>query len=317
MKRSGHETETGKNAAVVLRAVTISKRYPTGSGWVEALRGVSLTLSTGEVFSLLGPNGAGKTTTVKILAGLIEPDGGAVEHPSEGEVVWLGAVLEGNRNLYWRLAALENLVYFGTLRGLTPKDARRRGRLLLDRVGMAEQSSQTVGTLSRGQQQRVALAAALVHDPPVLFLDEPTLGVDIEAQRVIGDLLVELKNAGKAILLTTHNLEFAEGVSDRVAIMLNGAIAVEGATRSILSDHPRAAYRIELAEPLPRDGDRANRVQQFGAVVEGNVVQVVGKNALWEVLRILDPLPLEKVERESLSLAELFWRTLERAKEAR
>lgn len=317
MKPPNYDNETVEHATGALYANGISKRYRKGREWVKALKRVSLKLAFGEVFSLLGPNGAGKTTTVKILAGLIEPDSGIVEYPTPGKVVWAGAVLEGNRNLYWRLTALENLVYFGTLRGLTPKDARDRGELLLGRVGMVEKARQTVGTLSRGQQQRVALATALVHDPPVLFLDEPTLGVDIEAQRVIGDLLVDLKNAGKAVLLTTHNLEFAERVSDRVAILLNGAIALEGATRSVLSNTPRASYRIELAEPVPDDNDRLYRIQQYQAAVEGNVIQVVGKDALWKVLRILDPLPLEKVERESLSLAGLFWRTLEKAREAK
>jgi len=317
MKQSGRNNDVNNHPAIVLRANSISKRYPRGQGWVDALKQISLTLSVGEVFSLLGPNGAGKTTTVKILAGLIEPDTGVVERPSEADVVWVGAVLEGNRNLYWRLTALENLIYFGTLRGLTSKDAVERGGLLLDRIGMAEKASQTVGTLSRGQQQRVALAAALVHDPPVLFLDEPTLGVDIEAQRVIGSLIVDLKNAGKAILLTTHNLEFAEGVSDRVAIILSGTIAVDGDTRNILNDHPRTSYRIELMEPIPSDSNRLNLIQQYEAVVEGAVIQVIGRDTLWEVLRILDPLPLEKVERESLSLSGLFWRTLEKAKEGK
>ena len=293
----------------VLLAHSLRKRYPKGKGWIEALRGVSLELFPGEILFVLGPNGAGKTTLVKILAGLIEPDGGRVEVRVDGRPTWLGVVLEGSRNLYWRLSALENLIYFGTLRGLTPKEAKRRGLELLETVGIPDKAHQTVGTLSRGQQQRTALAAALVHDPPVLFLDEPTLGVDLEAQEAIRSLLLRLKEEGKAILLTTHQLDLAEAVADRVILLLEGEVALEGRTQEVLQGSPRAIYKVELGVPLEGDA-RLERLLAMGAEVEGKVVRVVGEENLWEVLRILDPLPLERVERESLSLAGLFWRVL-------
>lgn len=222
----------------ILLAHDLRKRYPQGRGWIEALKGVSLELFRGEILTLLGPNGAGKTTLVKVLAGLVEPNGGKVEARVKGRRVWMGAVLEGNRNLYWRLTSLENLIYFGTLRGLTPKEARQRGLELLEAVKLSDKAHQTVGTLSRGQQQRAALAAALTHDPSVLFLDEPTLGVDLEAQEAIRSWLLRLKNDGKAILLTTHQLDLAEVVADRVAILLEGQVALEGRTREVLEGSP-------------------------------------------------------------------------------
>jgi ABC-2 type transport system ATP-binding protein len=294
----------------LLQAHHLRKRYPKGRGWLEALKGVSLGLYPGEILTLLGPNGAGKTTTVKILAGLVEPDEGRVEVRTDGPRTWLGAVLEGSRNLYWRLSALENLIYFGTLRGLSPKEARRRGLELLQAVGLQDKAHQAVGTLSRGQQQRTALAAALVHDPPVLFLDEPTLGVDLEAQEAIRAWLLRLKEEGKAILLTTHQLELAEALADRVTILLEGQVALEGRTREVLAGSPRAVYRVELGLPLEEGDSRRTRLPALGVEVEGKVVRVVGEETLWEALRILDPLPLERVERESLSLAGLFWRVL-------
>lgn len=302
--------QTPDPSRAILQAHDLRKRYPKGKGWLEALKGVSLGLYPREILTLLGPNGAGKTTAVKILAGLVEPDGGRVEVQAEGKRTWMGAVLEGSRNLYWRLSALENLIYFGTLRGLTPKEARRRGLELLETVGLEGKAHQTVGTLSRGQQQRAALAAALVHDPPVLFLDEPTLGVDLEAQEAIRAWLLRLKEEGKAILLTTHQLDLAEAVADRVAILLEGEVALEGRTQEVLKGSPRAVYRIELGLTLEVGDSRLAQLQALGAEVEGKVVRVVGEETLWEVLRILDPLPLERVERESLSLAGLFWRVL-------
>ncbi|RIH90441.1 ABC transporter ATP-binding protein NatA [Calidithermus terrae] len=302
--------QTPDPSRAILQAHDLHKRYPKGKGWLEALKGVSLGLYPREILTLLGPNGAGKTTAVKILAGLVEPDGGRVEVQVEGKRTWMGAVLEGSRNLYWRLSALENLIYFGTLRGLNPKEARRRGLELLETVGLEGKAHQTVGTLSRGQQQRTALAAALVHDPPVLFLDEPTLGVDLEAQEAIRAWLLRLKEEGKAILLTTHQLDLAEAVADRVAILLEGEVALEGRTQEVLKGSPRAVYRIELGLTLGIGDSRLAQLQALGAEVEGKVVRVVGEETLWEVLRILDPLPLERVEQESLSLAGLFWRVL-------
>lgn len=302
--------QTPDPSRAVLQVHDLHKRYPKGKGWLEALKGVSLGLYPREILTLLGPNGAGKTTAVKILAGLVEPDGGRVEVQVEGKRTWMGAVLEGSRNLYWRLSALENLIYFGTLRGLNPKEARRRGLELLETVGLEGKAHQTVGTLSRGQQQRTALAAALVHDPPVLFLDEPTLGLDLEAQEAIRAWLLRLKEEGKAILLTTHQLDLAEAVADRVAILLEGEVALEGRTQEVLRGSPRAVYRIELGLTLGIGDSRLAQLQALGAEVEGKVVRVVGEETLWEVLRILDPLPLERVEQESLSLAGLFWRVL-------
>lgn len=166
----------------------------------------------------------------------------------------MGAVLEGSRNLYWRLSPLENLIYFGTLRGLTPKEARGRGLRLLERVGLGDKAHQTVGTLSRGQQQRAALAAALVHDPPVLFLDEPTLEVDLEAQEAIRSWLLQLKAEGKAILLTTHQLDLAQALADGVVILLEGEVALEGRTQEVLQGSPRAPTGWSLPGPWRMGG---------------------------------------------------------------
>ncbi|GIW33346.1 ABC transporter ATP-binding protein [Meiothermus sp.] len=296
--------------APVLEAHQLHKRYPKGKGWQEALKGISLKLFQGEILTLLGPNGAGKTTLVKILAGLVEPDGGQISLPQVERRTWLGAVLEGNRNLYWRLSILENLVYFGVLRGLSPKQARQRGLEFLEAVGLLDKANQIVGTLSRGQQQRAALVVALVHDPPILFLDEPTLGVDLEAQEAISTWILQLKNDGKSILLTTHQMDLAEALADRVAILLDGVLALEGKKQAVLQGSPGDPYRLELQTPLEEGDPRLAKLWACGAEVEGAAVRVVGEEVLWEVLRILDPLPLERVERESLSLEGLFWRML-------
>ncbi|BCZ90719.1 multidrug ABC transporter ATP-binding protein [Thermus scotoductus] len=295
----------------LVSARNLYKRYPKGrNGWIEALRGVSLELYRGEILAVLGPNGSGKTTLIKILAGLLEQDQGVVElKAAHVNKTWVGAVLEGSRNLYWRLSPLENMVYFGVLRGLTAKEARQRGMELLEKIGLEDKAHQILGKLSRGQQQRVALAVALLHDAPVLFLDEPTLGVDLEAQEAIRTWLLQLKRDGKGILLTTHQLDFAESVADRVSILIEGEVVLEGRTQEVLKGSPRAVYRVELALPL-QDGLRLEKLRSLGAEVEDRVIRVVGEETLWMVLKVLDPTPLRRVEQESLSLAGLFWQVL-------
>jgi len=149
----------------------------------------------------------------------------------------------------------------------------------------------------------------LLHDAPVLFLDEPTLGVDLEAQEAIRTWLLQLKRDGKGILLTTHQLDFAESVADRVSILIEGEVVLEGRTQEVLKGSPRAVYRVELALPL-QDGLRLEKLRSLGAEVEDRVIRVVGEETLWMVLKVLDPTPLRRVEQESLSLAGLFWQVL-------
>ena len=217
----------------ILEAQTLKKSYPIKGQAVLAVRDVSLNIAAGEVLAFLGPNGAGKTTTIKMIAGLILPDAGWVRiagrnpHQDAKALRSLGAVLEGNRNLYWRLTAAENLEYFGVLRGLSRRVARQRGQTLLERFELTEKRTTVVQALSRGMQQKLAIAVSLIHDPQLLLLDEPTLGLDVEATQTVKTLVREIAAEGRAILLTTHQLDIAEELSDRVAIINQGKIVAE------------------------------------------------------------------------------------------
>lgn len=200
----------------VLEAYHLRKTYRYQGKLIEAVRDVSLNIAAKEVLAFLGPNGAGKTTTIKMIAGLILPDGGEVRiagrnpHRDSQAIRMLGAVLEGNRNLYWRLTPEENLEYFGVLRGLSGSVARRRSQELLERFDLLPKRRTTVQTLSRGMQQKLAIAVALMHQPQLLLLDEPTLGLDVEATENVKSLVREIAREGCAILLTTHQLNIAE-----------------------------------------------------------------------------------------------------------
>ena len=205
---------------------------------IEALRGVSFTVRWGEVFGLLGPNGAGKTTTVKILSTLLLPDEGeatvagysVVSEPVEVRER-IGVVRSVERGFFLKLTGRENLRYFGMLRGLRGRQLDEAIERSIKLVGLDELGAENklYEEYSLGMKARLALARALLHDPPVLILDEPTLGLDPPSARRIRELLVRLaRENGKAILITTHNMFEAEMICDRVAIISEGRIAAIG-----------------------------------------------------------------------------------------
>lgn len=294
----------------VLEVQHLRKAYRQRGKVTEAVRDVSLTITAQQVLAFLGPNGAGKTTTIKMIAGLILPDRGSVRisgrdpHRDSRALGSLGAVLEGNRNLYWRLTPEENLEYFGVLRGLSRQVARQRGRELLDRFELDHKRKAPVQALSRGMQQKLAIAVALIHQPQLLLLDEPTLGLDVEATQTVKRLIREIASEGRAILLTTHQLDIAEELSDRVAIINQGAIVAEQSTADLIRQFSGTAYTIELEAELV--GDRVSKLRALGAVVDAKIIHVRSPEILYLVLQILDPLPLVRVEKEQANLTEVF-----------
>lgn len=240
---------------VAMRVENLRKEYRVGlmrPQRVLALDGVTLTLRQGEVLGLLGPNGAGKTTLVKIACGLVRATEGDVLVQGHSVTIqrsqcirFLGAVLEGNRNIYWNLSPVENLRYFGVLRGVPMRTVQSRVRELLTNFDLWEKRDMPVGSLSRGMQQKLAVCCALIADPPVLLLDEPTLGLDVVAATHITEVLRSLvKEDKKAVLLTTHDMQLAAGLSDRIAVINRGKLVKVGAPREYLDLLRRTPWRI-------------------------------------------------------------------------
>jgi len=226
---------------VLLEVSSLRKVYRSRARMTPALDGVSVEVRPGEIVGLLGPNGAGKTTLVKCACGLILPDSGRVQVAGYDPVTerstalpQLGAVLEGNRNIYWQLSPRQNLWYFGRLRGVPDATIAQRTQPLLASLGLSEHADQPARTLSRGTQQRASVAVALIHDPSVLLLDEPTLGLDVSSTEAIVRQLRRLAGEGKGILVTTHQLEVAEGLCDRIAIIRQGRILLNEPTPQLL-----------------------------------------------------------------------------------
>ena len=301
----------------VLEVNNLSKGYRVNGKYFEAVRQVSLTLDQGEVLAFLGPNGAGKTTTIKTIAGLVEPNGGSVSvaglnpHKNPQALRYVGAVLEGNRNLYWRLTSEENLEYFGVLKGLTRRQARRKGRELLERFELTPKRRTTVQMLSRGMQQKLAIATALIHQPKLLLLDEPTLGLDVEATQTVKVLVKEIAQEGCAILLTTHQLDIAEELSDRVAIIQNGKIIAQESTRNLIRSFSGTAYTIEIDSQLDELQQKA--LTSLGGWQEGdNLLRIHGTEELYQLLEHLKPLPLVQIKQDSSDLTEVFLKIIQK-----
>lgn len=294
-----------------LEVENLRKTFRYSGKLVEAVRSVSLNLAEGEVLAFLGPNGAGKTTTIKMIAGLIRPDAGRVRiagldpHRNPQALQMLGAVLEGNRNLYWRLTPEENIEYFGVLKGLSRRETRRRGKVLLERFDLLSKRQATVQTLSRGMQQKLAIAVALVHQPKLLLLDEPTLGLDVEATQTVKALVKAIASEGCAILLTTHQLDIAEELSNRVAIIQKGEIIASSPTRDLIRQFSGTTYMIEVEGEL--DSTRVRELQKVGAEIQaGRVVYMGSSEGLYQVIEVLKPLPLIQLKKDSADLTEIF-----------
>jgi ABC-2 type transport system ATP-binding protein len=211
-----------------------------GSARVVALDGVSLTIPAEEIHGLLGPNGAGKTTLVKILSTVLLPTSGrarvlghdVVSETNEVRPL-IGIVFGGERGLYWRLSGRQNLEYWGALYKLSTRDAKKRTQELLERVGLADKADERVEEYSRGMKQRLHLARGLIGDGKVLFLDEPTTGMDPLAAREFRTLIGELRGEGRTILLATHDMAEAETVCDRVTLIDRGRIIATESPRTL------------------------------------------------------------------------------------
>ncbi len=209
-------------------------------GEVLALAGVSFEIRPGELFGLLGPNGAGKTTTIRILTGLSRCDSGSVRVAgidcSSNPRAALGhiGVVPDESNLYPELTGFENLCFCASLYGVGRSDRRERANSLLEMFGLAEAAGRKFAGYSRGMKRKLTIAAGLIHRPGILFLDEPTTGIDVGSAREIRQLLTELRGSGTTILLTTHYIEEAERLCDRIAFMVAGRITKVDTVRNLL-----------------------------------------------------------------------------------
>src|SRR5687768_1862328 len=225
-----------------IEAIDLVRTYRTHTGVirrrpleVEAVKGVSFEVKPGELFGLLGPNGAGKTTTIKMLITLLLPTSGTARvmgHDVVKETTdvrkRIGYVFGGDRGLYDRVSAMNNLRYFAELYGVDPSEQKRRIESLLDLVGLKGRENEKVEGYSRGMRQRLHIARGLLHDPEVIFMDEPSIGLDPVGARELRQTVQSLVDGGKTVLLTTHYMFEADALCDRIAVINDGRIVALG-----------------------------------------------------------------------------------------
>lgn len=219
----------------MIEATDLLKSFPRPDGGeIRAVDALTFRVDAGEIYGLLGPNGAGKTTTLRILSGLITPTAGRAVLNGFRVADQLDDVkrsigfMTANTGLYQRLSPRELLQYFAEMHGMDEARARRRAEELIELAGIAEFADHRCGTLSTGQRQRTNIARALVADPPILIMDEPTLGLDVLTNRVIVDFIRREGRAGKAVLMSTHRMDEAEALCDRIGLIHRGRLIAEG-----------------------------------------------------------------------------------------
>lgn len=281
---------------------------------VKALDGVSLQVGVGETFGLIGPNGAGKTTLIRILTGQIAPSGGVIllqgeaVDPRDARYRLRVGLVPQEASFYGRLTARENLELLGGLYGLEKGLSRRRSRELLSWVGLDGDADRQVRDFSRGMQQRLSLAMGLVHRPQLVFLDEPTAGLDPSGKRSIWELVDKLSSEGGSVFLATHDMEEADRLCDRLAVLFKGIVREEGAPSYIKGLLGRDQLELRLSEGRGQDLDGLLAGLGLRWSEERDLVTVTGPDLIDKLPDILAGLPgaVRHVNYREVTLEDAF-----------
>ena len=307
----------------VLQLKDLTKLFRQGRGEaVTAVDRVSFSVRKNEVVGLLGPNGAGKTTTIKCIAGLIKPTSGeiwldgveALRHPKKA-MERVAALLEGNRNIYWRLTPRENLEFFAGLQGHTAGKVRGYIDELIELFDLKEKDRTPARKLSRGMQQKLAVACALVRQTEVLLLDEPTLGLDVETSYELRHVLKQMAARGeRTILLSSHDMHVVQDICERVIIINNGRVVVDDRVTNLMKLFQVSAYRFELEGRLGEE--QQLRLKELFPLLEVSATEhrtyidadLKDGTELYEVLEILKDgsTQIKSIGHKEPNLEEIF-----------
>lgn len=298
----------------MLVAKNLSKSYKE----VKALTDVSLNIQKGELYGMLGPNGAGKTTTISILSSLLKPDDGEIFyeekslHKNLSECKKLIGVVPQEIALYEDLTASENLKFWGTMYGIKGKLLQNKSDELLEFLGLADRKNHKIKTYSGGMKRRINIAAALLHDPKIVFMDEPTVGIDPQSRNLIFEVIEELHSRGLTMIYTTHYMEEAERLCDRIGIIDEGRIIAEGSLDE-LKTNSSIKEEIHLKYSNPNKNGLEQLINKYDGqllVNEDHLILSSSKaNAdLPELIQMCSQseLLLDKIDIRSLSLESIF-----------
>jgi len=273
----------------------------------KAVNGVSFEIKKGEIFGLLGPNGAGKTTTIRMLSTVLEADSGEItiggySVKKDAETVRsLIGVCPQDLALYEDLSAMDNMVFFGRMAGMNGKDARVQASDHLTLMGLQDRAKGKVAKFSGGMKRRVNLAIALMGNPRLVFLDEPTTGLDPKSRREVWEVIAGLKKKGKTIFLTTHYMEEAEYLADHIAIIHKGKIIAEGSLEELINKHGSGST-LHIRNCKTRGAIKILKEKGFDAKSEGNSDIAVKIDFKERTMEVLSNLRHECVEYDSIDI---------------
>ena len=294
-----------------LQVERVSKRF---SGHV-AVDELSMQVPEGGIFGLLGPNGAGKTTLIRMIMNILEPDEGQIrvlgEKQSSRDLSHRIGYLPEERGLYKKMKVLDQLVFLGETRGIARSESRKRAQVWLDRLGVSEWAAKKVEDLSKGMQQKIQFAGALLHEPELMILDEPFSGLDPVNAQAMKDIVVELAGQGRTILFSTHVMEQAERMCDRVVIMARGRKVVDGAVSEVKAEfggnHVALGFSHgkERATPILADRTLVAKLDDYAASAEVEMAEDADPEQLLQRL-VEAGVGLRRFEVVEASLQSIF-----------
>lgn len=290
----------------MLRIERLTKAY----GQRSVLRGLNLQILPGQIYGLLGPNGAGKTTTINILCNLLKPDSGLIEingwAVSEATKQWIGVAPQENL-VYKSLTCAENLDFFARIYGLSNADRKMRVQTCLASVGLTDRANSPAETLSGGMQRRLSMAIALIHQPKLVVLDEPTTGLDIEARYEVWELIRQLQTQGMTVLLTTHLLDEAERLCQRIGILKQGQIAAEGSLADLQQLIPAKEILTIHTSQEQQAIDRGNALgfphRRYGSDLAFWLPEAM---ELKDILTHFEGIPVDSMARQPVRLEHIY-----------
>ncbi|MDW0118658.1 ABC transporter ATP-binding protein [Sporosarcina thermotolerans] len=317
----------------IIEARNLMKSYKKRKSkeYIQAVNDISFTVNKGEILGLLGPNGAGKTTTIKMICGLLIPDAGTItingmdnREKRLGALRHISAVLEGNRNLYWRLTVRENLEYFAGNRGASRKDVAHQIEVLLTSFHLKEKENELVNRLSRGMQQKLAIAVAMLADSDVILLDEPTLGLDVETGYEVRELLRTIVDEyNRTIIISSHDMNVIQELCDRTVIINDGRVIVDDKVENLMKLFEVRAYSITIGDALSEHQQKLLQQKFPDYTYVADSMQPIIQIHLTksdEIYELFDMLKMggtsvESIDRDTINFEQIFMKIVKGEKE--
>ncbi len=295
-----------------IEVTNLSKQF----GEIKAVDNISFIVEKGGICGILGPNGSGKTTTIKSICNLIIPDDGEIKifsNSNRKSLNRISALFEGTRNLYWKLTPRENLRYFCGIRGIGGKNIEKEINFLLDRFNLTDKKDIAVNNLSRGMQQKVAIAMTLIVKTDIILLDEPTLGLDVQSHVDIKNILEEISNElNKTILLSTHDMNLVQSICKDVVVINKGKLVANESVKKLLDMFKTRSYEIELSENISNekieDLLRQNNDLYFingGTKIEVDITNFQDVYKIMEVLKNSN-IPIKEIKQKDVNFERVY-----------